>query len=332
MRKNFKLVNPATGEEMILPVTPSSWQGEAGRKANSLTMHTVGAVNLPGNRALLDEELDCLLPAHDYPFNSPGAVTNPWYYLERLIRWSDEGTALRFIISDTDVNESVILDPIRYREQDGTGDIYCTIPLRGYRELAAVTEEVTASGNNARAVDGVTVTQTTYTVQPGDTLSAIARKFYGDASLYGKLAAANGIKNANLIYPGQALKIPDAKRLPAASVTSAGAISSKAEETEFSRYTLGVVFAGGKNYFGRATVDITTPAGETASMDVTGDPLKKSIQVKPGSKATVKWSDKNGYCDYFLINTEQRDNKYNVSYLTINKNTTVTIHWTKVRL
>lgn len=44
----------------------------------------------------------------------------------------------------------------------------------------------------------------TYTVKSGDTLSAIASKY---GTTVAKLVSLNGIKNANLIYPGQVLKI-----------------------------------------------------------------------------------------------------------------------------
>ena len=47
-----------------------------------------------------------------------------------------------------------------------------------------------------------------YTVEPGDTLSAIARRFYGDAGAYHRIAEANGIANPNLIHPGQQLVVP----------------------------------------------------------------------------------------------------------------------------
>lgn len=230
MLRKFIFKDTETGEELVLPVTPSSYDVEHGRKANPLTMHEAGDVNLPGSAVLLDVELECLLPAHAYPFNQPGAGTNPFVYLERLEKWSDAGTVLRFIVSDTPVNAAVILDPIRYREQDGTNDIYCTIPLRGYRTLSAETVEQKATGNQARAVETQPEKQTAYTVQAGDTLSGIARRFYGDASLYGKLAAANGICNPNRIYPGQVLKLPDADKLPAARAAEQKPLAQKAAE------------------------------------------------------------------------------------------------------
>jgi nucleoid-associated protein YgaU len=47
-----------------------------------------------------------------------------------------------------------------------------------------------------------------YKVEPGDTLSKISLKFYGNAHEYQKIADANGIKNVNLIRVGQELDIP----------------------------------------------------------------------------------------------------------------------------
>ncbi|OQY83693.1 MAG: hypothetical protein B6D41_16620 [Chloroflexi bacterium UTCFX4] len=47
----------------------------------------------------------------------------------------------------------------------------------------------------------------TYTIQGGDTLSAIGRKFNVSVAA---LVAANDIENPSLIRPGQALKIPRA--------------------------------------------------------------------------------------------------------------------------
>lgn len=48
----------------------------------------------------------------------------------------------------------------------------------------------------------------TYTVVSGDTLWAIAERFYGDGSKYQVIADASGIDNPDLIHPGQVLTIP----------------------------------------------------------------------------------------------------------------------------
>jgi nucleoid-associated protein YgaU len=49
-----------------------------------------------------------------------------------------------------------------------------------------------------------------YEIKKGDTLSAIAKEFYGDYSQYPKLFEANRdvIEDADKIYPGQKIRIP----------------------------------------------------------------------------------------------------------------------------
>lgn len=49
-----------------------------------------------------------------------------------------------------------------------------------------------------------------YTVKSGDSLSAIARREYGDAGEWRRIYEANRdlIKDPDLIHPGQELKIP----------------------------------------------------------------------------------------------------------------------------
>jgi nucleoid-associated protein YgaU len=47
-----------------------------------------------------------------------------------------------------------------------------------------------------------------YTVKKGDTLWAIAYKYYKDGTEWPTIARANKLRNPNLIFPGQRLKIP----------------------------------------------------------------------------------------------------------------------------
>jgi nucleoid-associated protein YgaU len=67
--------------------------------------------------------------------------------------------------------------------------------------------DVDASGINApEPADFITY----YTIQSGDTLSKIAKEFLGNAMDYPKIFEANRevIKDPNLIYPGQKIRIP----------------------------------------------------------------------------------------------------------------------------
>lgn len=48
----------------------------------------------------------------------------------------------------------------------------------------------------------------TYTVKSGDTLSKIAKRFYGDANHYQQIASASGIANPDKIDVGQEITLP----------------------------------------------------------------------------------------------------------------------------
>ena len=67
--------------------------------------------------------------------------------------------------------------------------------------------DVDVSGlDSPAAADGVVY----YTVESGDTLSKIAQTYLGDATAYTKIFEANRevIKDPDLIYPGQKIRIP----------------------------------------------------------------------------------------------------------------------------
>ena len=58
-----------------------------------------------------------------------------------------------------------------------------------------------------------------YVVVAGDTLSAIAQRFYGNANLYPTIAAVNRIANPNVINIGEVLYIPDLPSVPTGTPT-----------------------------------------------------------------------------------------------------------------
>jgi nucleoid-associated protein YgaU len=47
-----------------------------------------------------------------------------------------------------------------------------------------------------------------YTIQSGDNLSKISKRFYGEAGKYGEIASANGIDDPDKIRVGQELNLP----------------------------------------------------------------------------------------------------------------------------
>ncbi|MEP6940067.1 MAG: LysM peptidoglycan-binding domain-containing protein [Rudaea sp.] len=66
--------------------------------------------------------------------------------------------------------------------------------------------------NVQSSVSTASATAQTYTVVAGDSLSKIAKKFYGNANAWKQIFEANRdkISNPDMIHPGQVLSIPAA--------------------------------------------------------------------------------------------------------------------------
>ncbi len=75
---------------------------------------------------------------------------------------------------------------------------------------ADLTADISVAAQAATGAGSEAVTGQSYTVQAGDTLSKIAKQFYGDANQYMHIYNANRdqLSDPNKIRPGQQLKIP----------------------------------------------------------------------------------------------------------------------------
>ena len=172
-----------------------------------------------------------MLPAQLYPFCTPGAVADPKYYLDILTQWSANADVCRYIVVGAGVNSPVLLGEVSYREEDGSNDVYVTIPLYEYRYLEeAQIEQLTENSVRVVETSAAPTTAEKYTVARGDSLWAICKKFYGDGSLAYKLATANNIRNPNLIYTGQTLEQPDLSTLKGLAATPAPTVTKAAQK------------------------------------------------------------------------------------------------------
>lgn len=223
MLRIMSFLEEATGKELVLPVTPAKYFWRHPNGIETVQLDQLGEINLPGGARMGDCTLeDVILPAQIYPFCVPGDRAAPYEYLYDLEVWSDRGAKLRWIVSGTSVNASVMLEEITQGEQDGTNDLYLTIVMRQWKKPEIPVLSVSGgSAQTARDSQTGAASAKTYQVQAGDCLWSIAERYYGSGSQYKRLAAANpAIKNPNLIYPGQVLTIPAANDLPTASPDS----------------------------------------------------------------------------------------------------------------
>ena len=94
-----------------------------------------------------------------------------------------------------------------------------TVTVAGVAADQATKEKILLCCGNVHGVEQVSDLMTVaepadesqyHTVERGDTLSAIAKKFYGNANAYNKIFEANTpmLSHPDKIYPGQLLRIP----------------------------------------------------------------------------------------------------------------------------
>lgn len=153
---------------------------------------------------------------------------SPDYYLGVLERLKTSKAPTQFILVRVspdgrtlyDTNMRVSVEDYNIVEDAKEGlDVSVDVNLKQWRSYGTKTVKVEQPAENTQ-VQTVSVekerdastapTAKTYTVKAGDTLWALAAKYYGSGAQYTKIYNANTdkISNPNLIYVGQVLTIP----------------------------------------------------------------------------------------------------------------------------
>ena len=207
-------------DNIVLPIAPSKFSVSIQNKNKTVELINDKQINILKLPGLTDISFEFVLPNSKYPF-----VTNwqpPQYYLSVLEKLKVNLQPFQFVIARSlpngqpsfATNMTVSLESYEIVEDAENGfDITVKVNLKQYRPYATQTVEIKTS------VDGSTVSieknaraQTkqpdkTYTVQKGDTLWNIAKKYLGDGSKYKQLATLNNISNPNFLSVGQVLKL-----------------------------------------------------------------------------------------------------------------------------
>ena len=114
----------------------------------------------------------------------------------------------RFVIS-----LGLNIDDLKVEFDDGKATLRGRAATQSDKEkaiLAVGNTEGVAQVDDQMEVGSAEAESQMYTVQKGDSLSKIAKHFYGDAMKYPVIFDANRpmLENPDLIYPGQVLRIP----------------------------------------------------------------------------------------------------------------------------
>lgn len=211
----------------LMPQTPAKLSVKISGKNTTVTLLNEGEINFLKYPGLTEITLPLVFPMLT-------ASKRPDYYLTLLKRAKTQRTTTQFILTRTtpaggrlfDTNIKVSVEDYTIDEDATNGlDVSVEIKLKQYRDYSTKTVTITADerddSQNTSVVTKTATVQTersattapqtkTYTVNNGDTLWSIAKKYYGNGAKYLTIYNANKdkIKNPNLIYVGQVLTIP----------------------------------------------------------------------------------------------------------------------------
>jgi len=220
----------------LLPLAPSKIEVRVGSSNEVINLVSTGDYNVLKNIGLTDFNFEVLLPGKPLPGMAiDDEFRFPIYYIEKIRQYKENIEPVRLIItramqSGADIFTTNIMVGIQshsFEEEAGyEGDIIVTLRLREHREPADIKTEVVsiatpAGSNDAGAGYLQSVANVTqeherptkpipreHTVVPGDTLWAIAKRELNDGRRYMEIAQLNNIRNPNLIFPGQVLRLP----------------------------------------------------------------------------------------------------------------------------
>lgn len=102
-------------------------------------------------------------------------------------------------------------DPKKPDFSDVVSGSSSTAPSKGKTGSSPDFSDVVSGSSSTAPSAGAPSGGRTYVVMSGDSLSKIAKKFYGNANAWKRIFEANKdrIKNPDLIQPGWTLKIPE---------------------------------------------------------------------------------------------------------------------------
>ena len=210
------------------PVAPSRITTRINNKNETIILMNEGEVNVLKKAGLTDIEFEVLLPNVKYPFAVyPSGFQPATHFLEKLEQLKVNQAPFPFIVNRLmpngnllfDTNMKVSLEEYEIQEdvEENGFDIVVSVKLKQYRAYGnkklVIKKETTTNTTKQATVETPRATKTdtakTHKVVKGDTLWAICKKYYGtvNRAMTDELARKNGIKNPNLIYPGQVIKL-----------------------------------------------------------------------------------------------------------------------------
>ncbi|MCR0203734.1 LysM peptidoglycan-binding domain-containing protein [[Clostridium] innocuum] len=220
-------------EYLKLVVNPASIEFTDVQNNQQINLLEVGTALLLGNRGLIGTTLESFFPSSESPFyKRHGGTRTPQECKALIKKWKDKGMIVRLIISDMDINLAMAVNSFSTTHREGDDDIYFSLELIEYKTLNVPTVKVSTkvkssitkrpATSSKKATSSGSSSGRSYTIKGGDTLWAIATRYYGSGTQYMKIYNANkstiesaakahgfsSSQNGHWIWAGTTLTIP----------------------------------------------------------------------------------------------------------------------------
>lgn len=221
---DYQMTLTGAGASLRLPVLPEKLVVKAAGQNSTANVLGLGEINQIKPAGLREISWEGLFPANAAPYLTGRGASSPVNCVRALEAMQKSGKPLRLTVAGGPLAGSfqTAIESFAYEERGGeTGDIYYSISLKEWRDYTAKAAVLQGSGGSAssggetRAGEPEEAAAKTHTVVKGDSLWAIAKRYYGDGSQYpalyeknkGTIDARNkGTGNPKYtIYPGEVL-------------------------------------------------------------------------------------------------------------------------------
>lgn len=228
MNHTIKIVDSEKSRTLQFPSLPESISFSNGSKYASYNILDLGEASFPSGRGCKTVEWSGVLYGEAFKDNK--FLVQQWKDPEEVQRlfseWTENGTKLKLVISGTPINMDVSLASYKVDYSGAYGNYNYSVSFTEYRDLSVtvIKKSTTTTTTQPETKRNTKTASTTHTIQSGDTLWALAYRFYKSGSKYTVIYNANkdvieaaakkhGKKssdNGHWIYPGTVLTIPTA--------------------------------------------------------------------------------------------------------------------------
>lgn len=216
-----------SAETLRLPVLPSQFKLTTANGNTVVNVADFGELNLIGKTKLAELTLESFFPNQYYAnLCEYSGFPDPYSCVNMIEKWRTSGKPIRVLLIQSAakiVNMAATIESFTWGEQDGTGDVYYSLPLKEYRfaspsvvqsGLTITPQNYTIVGyynpdipSSRQTIRSITKSApNSYTVKQDESIYTIAKRLTGNGANWYKISLINALISTT-VAAGTVLKL-----------------------------------------------------------------------------------------------------------------------------